>query len=104
MSAAAAAGDRTTMTALPDRTGITDFLRSPERERQIYERERQRSATAAEERGRSSPAQPLGASTKTAECTYLHYGMAQEGKVMADVDLHGGESCQPTWPLRLSLL
>ena len=68
----AAAGDRTTMTALPDRTGITDFLRSPERERQIYERERQRSATAAaaaEERGRSSPAQPLGASTKTAECT-----------------------------------
>lgn len=72
----AAAGDRTTMTALPDRTGITDFLRSPERERQIYERERQRSATAAaaaEERGRSSPAQPLGASTKTAECTFLSF-------------------------------
>lgn len=74
-----AAADRTTMTALPDRTGITDFLRSPERERQIYERERQRSATAAaaaaEERGRSSPlAQPLGASTKTAECAYLLHG------------------------------
>ena len=72
-----AAGDRTTMTALPDRTGITEFLRSPVRERQIYERERQRSATAAEERGRSSPAQPLGASTKTAECTSFLPGLDQ---------------------------
>lgn len=74
----AAAADRTTMTALPDRTGITDFLRSPERERQIFERERQR-ATMATERGRSSEAQingqHFGTSTKTAECAYITHAL-----------------------------
>ncbi|KAG0662542.1 hypothetical protein C6P46_003284 [Rhodotorula mucilaginosa] len=92
MSAAAAAGDRTTMTALPDRTGITDFLRSPERERQIYERERQRSATAAEERGRSSPAQPLGASTKTAESNLAAQALASLTSKLAALERDNANS------------
>lgn len=58
--------DRTTMTALPDRTGITDFLRSPERERQILDRERR---AAGDPSNRMSPPQPLGhSSAKTSEC------------------------------------
>ncbi|KWU47111.1 hypothetical protein RHOSPDRAFT_31246 [Rhodotorula sp. JG-1b] len=89
---AAGAGDRTTMTALPDRTGITDFLRSPERERQIYERERQRSATAAEERGRSSPAQPLGASTKTAESNLAAQALASLTSKLAALERDNANS------------
>ncbi|GAA5983107.1 hypothetical protein JCM10908_000157 [Rhodotorula pacifica] len=73
------AGDRTTMTALPDRTGITEFLRSPERERQILGRmgissnsERRRDASAAGQ----GEAMGASASAKTAESNLAAQALA----------------------------
>ncbi|GAA5869716.1 hypothetical protein JCM3774_003830 [Rhodotorula dairenensis] len=77
-----AAADRTTMTALPDRTGITDFLRSPERERQILERERQQGRGSSETQQHNG--QNLGGSTKTAESNLAAQALASlTGKLAA---------------------
>lgn len=65
--AQATGADRTTMTALPDRTGITDFLRSPERERQVLERERRTEAAASA--GGPDVAQARRSAAQSSECT-----------------------------------